>query len=535
MSQLHKIAAPTGTPRGTAIFVHGLGGDAFGTWRARPDEEALWPRWLAQDIPGLAVFSVGYPAAVSNWQGTSMPLQDRAGNVLEGLLVDLEQLHAPIVFVCHSLGGLVVKQLLRKANDMQQGRPEAVELLKRIRGVAFMATPHTGSQLANVLGLFKTVFRVSSATQSLIKNDPALRDLNTWYRDLSLRCSIQHRVFFETIALHGVTTVDPGSADPGLFSAQPIAIDADHIQICKPESREVLIYKSTRDFISKLMQSPPTTSDAEISAPALQKRSPMMAPKPPADFVQRPLEFEALKKQLLDAKGNAVAITAALSGAGGYGKTTLAKVLAHDPDIQDAYFDGILWVELGAKPENLLSIISDLITRLTGAPPDDAWRGQDLRPFLYGGPNTTRLVTTRIDSILPANALRRPVDAMQAQEALNLLAWGLPVDQSAARSLELRNLVARLGEWALLLKIVNGFLYDRVVRSRQPLAQAIAGVNERLDKKGLVAFDARNEADRSSAVARTIGVSLELLDNSARLRFAELGIFPKTRTSRWVS
>jgi NB-ARC domain len=55
--------------------------------------------------------------------------------------------------------------------------------------------------------------------------------------------------------------------------------------------------------------------------------------------------------QLLDAKGDAVAaITAALRGAGGYGKTTLAKALAHDPDIQDAYFDGILWAVLGEKP-----------------------------------------------------------------------------------------------------------------------------------------------------------------------------------------
>ena len=92
-----------------------------------------------------------------------------------------------------------------------------------------------------------------------------------------------------------------------------------------------------------------------------QKRVPMMAPEPPADFVDRPKEFDALKRQLLDSKGDAVAITAALRGAGGYGKTTLAKALAHDADIQDAFFDGVLWAELGEKPENLLSIISDLI------------------------------------------------------------------------------------------------------------------------------------------------------------------------------
>src|SRR5271165_3725502 len=99
-----------------------------------------------------------------------------------------------------------------------------------------------------------------------------------------------------------------------------------------------------------------------------QKRVPMMAPEPPVDFVKRPAEFQALKAKLLDAKGDAVAISAALKGAGGYGKTTLAKALAHDPDIQDAYFDGVLWVELGEKPDNLLGKIADLIETLTGEP-----------------------------------------------------------------------------------------------------------------------------------------------------------------------
>jgi TIR domain len=43
-----------------------------------------------------------------------------------------------------------------------------------------------------------------------------------------------------------------------------------------------------------------------------QKRVPMMAPEPPPDFVQRAVEFDVLKRELLDAKGDAVAITAAL-------------------------------------------------------------------------------------------------------------------------------------------------------------------------------------------------------------------------------
>jgi len=120
-------------------------------------------------------------------------------------------------------------------------------------------------------------------------------------------------------------------------------------------------------------------------------------------------------------------------------------------------------------------------------------REQDLRPFLQGGPNTTRLITTRNDDVLPANTVSEPVDRMRDEEALKLLSGGLPADQVATQRLELGKLAVRLGEWALLLKLVNGFLRDRVVTSRQSLAPAIAGVNTRLDEKGLVAFDAAGE------------------------------------------
>ena len=288
------------------------------------------------------------------------------------------------------------------------------------------------------------------------------------------------------------------------------------------------------------------------SAPSLPRPRLNMVPYPPPDFVERPKEFEALKSHLLNPEGKPVAITAALRGAGGYGKTTLAEALAHDADIEDAYFDGVLWVELGEKPDNLLGIISDLITRLSGTPPglqtvnaaasalgealgdrrilliiDDVWREQDLRPFLQGGLKTTRLITTRRDDILPLSAARQPVDAMTANEALTLLSWGLPDNQARPQSQPLTDLAKRLGEWAQLLKLVNGFLRDRVVKNNEPLDQAIAGVNGRLNKKGLAAFDAKNEADRTKAIAHTIGVSLELLDESERARFVELAVFPE--------
>ena len=290
-----------------------------------------------------------------------------------------------------------------------------------------------------------------------------------------------------------------------------------------------------------------------LTAPSRQERVPMMAPEPPADFVSRPKQFDRLKRKLLNDKGDAVAISAALKGAGGYGKTTLAAALAHDPDIQDAYFDGVLWIELGERPESLLSILTDLVTLLTGTQPgletipaataaltdalgdrrilmviDDAWREKDLRPFLQGGPNTTRLITTRLNRLLPVNAFLEPVDAMTASEAKELLARGLPEQAVLAQSKQLSDLAGRLGEWAQLLKLVNGFLRERVtIEHGEPLREAIIDANKRLTDEGLTTFDAHDEDDRTKAIARTLNISLGLLDDEQRTRFSELAVFPE--------
>jgi hypothetical protein len=297
-----------------------------------------------------------------------------------------------------------------------------------------------------------------------------------------------------------------------------------------------------------------------LRGPSTQKRMPFMAPDLPTGFVPRAFEFKALKAQLLDAKGDAVGITAALRGAGGYGKTVLANALCHDLDIQDAYFDGILRVELGERADNLLGLVSDLIKMITGELEgfntigaaasrlsealgdrrfllviDDAWREEDLRPFLRGGPNTTRLITTRIATVLHPSTVRVTVDAMRGNEAVALLARNLPEEQVQEECERFVELAARLGEWPFLLTLVNRFLADRVLRASEPLIRALDGVGRRLDARGLVAFDAKDEHARDHAVSRTIGVSLELLDENGRERFDELAVFPEDTDVPWGS
>jgi WD40 repeat protein len=264
---------------------------------------------------------------------------------------------------------------------------------------------------------------------------------------------------------------------------------------------------------------------AKLKRDAEPRRAPTMAPAPPEDFVARPKEFDALKTRLLDPEGDSVAgITAALRGAGGYGKTTLAKALARDPDIQDAYFDGILWAELGEKPERLIATLSDLVTLLSGERPQ--LETINAAAAKLAETLSDRRILMVVDGVLPATAAREKVDAMQAVEALSLLSGGLPADQAIRERAGLRDLAGRLGEWPLLIKIVNGFLRNRV-KDGEPLPVATTGANTRLNKKGLTASDKRDETQRANAVALTIGVSLDLLSAPERERFGELAVFPE--------
>lgn len=281
------------------------------------------------------------------------------------------------------------------------------------------------------------------------------------------------------------------------------------------------------------------------------KRVPFMVDDLPEGFVPRPGEFDQLLNLLIDKRREEpVAITAALRGAGGYGKTTLAKALCHDERIQDAFDDGILWVTLGENPGDLTGRVEDLIVTLGDERPgftsldgavnrlkevladrdiliviDDVWDRGHVNPFIQGGSRCARLITTRNFDTLPVGSQRVHVDAMQREEATSLLAAGLEHDDGLLW--ELTNLASRLGEWPLLLRLVNSALRNRIQNDRQSPRDAITSINKALDKRGLTYFDAQNPEARDRAVARTIGVSLELLSAKDRERYSEMAIFPE--------
>jgi len=277
-------------------------------------------------------------------------------------------------------------------------------------------------------------------------------------------------------------------------------------------------------------------------------RVPFMAPPLTPGFVPRPKEFGELLGLVLDKeRKDPVAITTALTGAGGFGKTTLATALCHNDDVITAFDDGILWVMLGQTP-NIVGELTRLYGALTGARPgfvsaedaaveleqklatrncliviDDVWDVAHVRPFLRGGPGCARVVTTRMRNVA-AYAQRVDVDEMSCDEAVALLTAKLEPKPRELASYA--RLAKRLGEWPLLLKLVGSALRE-AMDAGDTTEGALKFVNDALDEGGIAVFDRETTEDRNQAVAVTVAASLKLLAPEERARCLELGILPE--------
>lgn len=210
MSQLHKIRGCDNADRKLdVVFVHGLGGDAFKTWQHGEDDSTSWPHWVGEEFPDIGVWTLEYaaspwkPMRVLGWlrlksrnSGYAMPLPDRGRQVAD-LIVQKGLGQRPLVFVGHSLGGLLVKQLLRCSADVGEGG-RGGEIVVATRGVLFLGTPHAGAALATFGDLLKDIFGGTVALEILREHDHHLRDLSSWYVKLAARSSIETITYFET-------------------------------------------------------------------------------------------------------------------------------------------------------------------------------------------------------------------------------------------------------------------------------------------------------------------------------------------------
>jgi hypothetical protein len=236
------------------VFIHGLQGDPIGTWSidGTDADASYWPKWLGSEFPAFRIFVLGYPAQIFvSWakkDKEEMTLFERAKTALEYLASE-DIGTRPIALVAHSLGGLLVKQMMRTASDGNDDGWSAV--LQNVRLIAFIATPHTGASLAGLLHKFATSFS-STNVQMLSNSSGHLDELNEAYREITSRHPLRTLAYYEKQPYLNAIWVDQQSANPGISGTSPFPLEFNHVTCCKPKDRDALVHRSISRHLKEL-------------------------------------------------------------------------------------------------------------------------------------------------------------------------------------------------------------------------------------------------------------------------------------------
>lgn len=263
---LHVIHQPGTAPVLDIIFIHGLGGDSQRTWsKDTRDPNLFWPQhWLPlePEIARARILSFGYNA--SFLPGTPRNIY-KIGDFAKELLYemkfskdhsgkDLNIGKVPVIFVVHSMGGLVAK----KAYLLGQNDETYKDIIRSISAMVFLATPHRGTNLAEVLNRLLTVLfqPTRDFIADLNKSSPALEELNEQFRHIAPKLSIWS--FYETLATPvgpmKLMVLDKDSSILGYTKEISRPLDADHYGMCKFSSPDDSNYISVRNALSSLVK-----------------------------------------------------------------------------------------------------------------------------------------------------------------------------------------------------------------------------------------------------------------------------------------
>ncbi|XP_065894609.1 uncharacterized protein [Dysidea avara] len=293
-------------------------------------------------------------------------------------------------------------------------------------------------------------------------------------------------------------------------------------------------------------------------------KSPLPPPLPPNNVCHQQLLNDMVKKlceSSIDSNSYGTSVT--VTGAGGFGKTSIVTALCHHPVVKEQFKDGVVFIELGPQATDPSMKLSQLYHLLTGqylkqgdinhserevnqltslycrnllVIIDDVWHVEDAEPIVKAFSNCKIVLTTRMNDMeqyIPTKQVVS-VGAMERSEAISLLTCGV-IDISQLSQVEV-NLLDELAQdvhlWPLLLSLVRGQLLHALKHHKLCNHKAIKQMQDKSHYKGLTAFDKNNiEGSRKYAARVCLDVTLELLSQTLSDKLKSLILWTGIGTS----
>ncbi|KAI9164142.1 Protein SERAC1 [Paramyrothecium foliicola] len=168
------------------IAISGLASHAFGSWqRHGPDKSFMWIRdELPRSVPGLRTIIYGYDSTLIN-SNSFQSISDIALSFIHQLNSAGWNLSSakPIIFLAHSLGGLVLKAALVQVANQEVGESS---ILTNTRGAFMFGVPSLGMEQSHIMAMVEGQAN-DMLVQDLSRNNGSnfLRQLNKSFEGIS--------------------------------------------------------------------------------------------------------------------------------------------------------------------------------------------------------------------------------------------------------------------------------------------------------------------------------------------------------------
>lgn len=247
-----REVASAATPSIVVVFVHGILSDNEHCWQH--ENGAYWPNLLAgyEPLNKVGIYEFTYHTGIFSG---AYSLGDVVDSLKESLVLDAVIEANRIIFVAHSMGGIIVRRyIVQRLSDLVERGTEI--------GLFLIASPSLGSPYANWLApIARFMGHAQGTALAFCENNMWLNDLNSDFRNSLARGKL---------VIHGKELVEdrfvilkrfrffkqvvPPFSGAMHFGEAFKVPGSDHFSIAKPEDGESIQNRLLCQFIEIIAQ-----------------------------------------------------------------------------------------------------------------------------------------------------------------------------------------------------------------------------------------------------------------------------------------
>ncbi|KAI1081312.1 hypothetical protein F5B20DRAFT_535599 [Whalleya microplaca] len=262
-----------------------------------------WPEdLLPLTTPGARVLTYGYDTHIGHTMGRPVT-ENTVYDIAWDFLLDLEAERRkgplrPLLFIAHSLGGIIVKEMLRRASGCKIAEIQLHSVFESTVGIIFFGTPHAGADPRGILQ--RVAEKVAKAAgfrpndqiiQSLLPSAERLRELRDEFGPMAQERNWKIHSFQEQVGVNmpdNRKIVEDTSSCLHLPTGEITQhIHRNHMQMCRFTGLDDGEYKKVAAALGRIETAVPQT---------LRDRS------PPMDANQRRELLDSLGFSQIDAR-----------------------------------------------------------------------------------------------------------------------------------------------------------------------------------------------------------------------------------------